>query len=305
MSQHKIAYVVPTKDRPADMRKLLDSLATQTRLPEQIVVVDGSDDPIETLCREYTALPINYVRVRPPSLARQRNAGMAALRPEITVAGYLDDDLVLEADATEKMVSFWETAPPETGGVSFSIINQPRGRNRKWPQRLLGMQHPSIGRVLPTGFASDIPYVKETVQTEWLYGGATIWSRAVITNFDYDEWYVGHGYLEDVDYSYRVSRTHTLYVCGDARVWHFSRPMNPARNYDFGRQQIFNRIYFARKVGLPWWGIAYGVATQLLVNGARCVLKPGQPAWDMLRGNLVGFAAFLAGRTAPYVATYK
>ena len=27
------------------------------------------------------------------------------------------------------------------------------------------------------------------------------------TIFDYDEWYIGHGYLEDLDFSYRVSRS--------------------------------------------------------------------------------------------------
>ena len=37
----KLAYVVPTKDRPDDLRKLLESLAAQTRAPDQIVIVDG------------------------------------------------------------------------------------------------------------------------------------------------------------------------------------------------------------------------------------------------------------------------
>ncbi len=304
MTSHRIAYVVPTKDRPDDMRKLLKSLTEQTRMPDQIIIVDGSDDPIEALCTD-SDLALDYVRVRPPSLAAQRNAGMAALRDDITIAGYLDDDLVLEPDATEKMVAFWEAAETPPGGVSFSIINQPEARNGKWLHRLLGMQHQEPGRVLATGFASDIPYVTETIRTDWLYGGATIWSRDAIERFSYDEWYVGHGFLEDVDYSYRVSRQWPLYVCAASKVWHFSRPMNPNRTYDFGRQQVFNRVYFARKAGMPWWGITYGLTTQMLVNATRCLARPGKPTWNMLRGNFVGLGAVFAGRTRPYAATYK
>jgi len=112
----KIAYVVPTKDRPDDLHVLFKSLQKQTKQPDQIIIVDGSDPDIKYVCDDYLDLDITYVREFPPSLARQRNAGMAALNDEITVAGYLDDDLELEPDATEKMISFWENAEDDVGG---------------------------------------------------------------------------------------------------------------------------------------------------------------------------------------------
>ncbi len=73
---HKIAFVVPTKDRPDDLRVMLRSVAAQTRKPDQLVVVDGSDPNIRSITEEYPELDIDYVRVFPPSLAEQRNAGI-------------------------------------------------------------------------------------------------------------------------------------------------------------------------------------------------------------------------------------
>ena len=49
---HNIAYVVPTKDRPEDLRVLFESLQLQTVLPNQIIIVDGSSPDIKYVCDE-------------------------------------------------------------------------------------------------------------------------------------------------------------------------------------------------------------------------------------------------------------
>src|SRR5688572_20033463 len=88
---HKLAIVVPTKDRPVELRRMLESVAAQTRRPEQVIVVDGSAPDIRAVVDGFPELAIDYVRVYPPSLSRQRNAGMRVVRGDITLAGYLDD----------------------------------------------------------------------------------------------------------------------------------------------------------------------------------------------------------------------
>lgn len=297
MSGQKIAYVVPTKDRPVDLRKLLESLRKQTVAPSQIVIVDASDPAIESLCAEYTDLPLTYVREFPPSLARQRNAGMAALHDEITVAGYLDDDLELADDATEQMIRFWEEAGADVGGAAFAIVNQPQRHS------ILGLfanffllNSNQQGRVLASGFASSIGTPVEDIKTEWLYGGATLWRREVINSFSYDEWYIGHGYLEDVDYSYRVSRSYNLWVVSKARVWHWPHPVLLAKNEGLGKQQIVNRLYFVRKMGgfskvlLVWALMGQGILNLLQSAKAR-------DASGLYRfyGNLKGLGLLLSG----------
>lgn len=80
---HKIAFVVATKDRPVELRNLLKSLEAQSYKPDQIIIVDGSAEPIEDVLKEFPTLPIKYIRCIPPSATRQRNMGIKEVKPEL------------------------------------------------------------------------------------------------------------------------------------------------------------------------------------------------------------------------------
>src|SRR5437899_2068025 len=121
--RHRLAIVVPTKDRRRDLGLMLDSLQKQSTPPAQVIVVDGSEREVRDVVESFPDIAIDYMRVFPPSLSKQRNAGMAKLRDDITLAGYLDDDVVLEAAAIEKLLSFWATAGETWGGCAFNIVN--------------------------------------------------------------------------------------------------------------------------------------------------------------------------------------
>ena len=303
----KIGYIVPTKDRPDDLRKLLVSLAAQTVMPEQIVIVDGGDAPIGDLVAEFSALPLTYVREYPPSLARQRNAGVAALHPEITIAGYLDDDLELAPDATEQMQAFWAGSGPEVGGAAFTIVNQPmRGRLSGLLSDFFLLNSRVQGKVLASGFASSILPRTETLATDWLYGGATLWRRAVFETYFYDEWYIGHGYLEDLDYSHRVAQEYTLYVLAEARCWHWPSPVRMAQNETLGRQQILNRIYFTRKIGhFNRVAFLWAMFGQSVKNLLETVITFSPAGWLRFKGNLRGLYTFATKGVAQIGGIWK
>lgn len=289
------------------MHKLLASLTAQTVQPAQIVVVDGSDTPIKDLIDGYPGLPLTYVREYPPSLARQRNAGMAALQADITVAGYLDDDLELEPDATERMTVFWDNADDVVGGAAFTITNQPlrHGLFGKVADFFL-INGTSQGRVLESGFATSITPQAQDMRTDWLYGGATMWRRSVIQSYQYDEWYIGHGFLEDLDFSYRVSRSHQLWVVADAKVWHWPHPIRVERNVSLGRQQVVNRIYFVRKLGnfrpLP---VIWGLFGQCVRNGLKSFKERNRAGLLRLWGNLLGLRDLLVHGTRSVDGIWK
>jgi hypothetical protein len=304
---NRIAYVVPTKDRRDDLNKLLITLRAQTVQPAQIVIVDGSDAPMKDLVDGYPDLPLTYVREYPPSLARQRNAGMAALDADITVAGYLDDDLELAPDATERMMEFWDAAGDEVGGAAFTIVNQPlrHGLFGKVADLFL-INAAEQGRVLPSGFATSITPQLADMQTDWLYGGATLWRRSVIQAYKYDEWYIGHGYLEDLDFSYRVSRARQLWVVAAAKVWHWPHPIRVERNVSLGRQQVVNRVYFVRKLGgfgrLP---LVWALFGQCVRNGLESLKGLNRAGVLRLWGNLLGMRDLLVHGTKSVEGIWK
>lgn len=304
-SRHKIAFVVPTKDRPGDLRRMLRSVEGQAVRPDQVVVVDGGDRTVEDILQEVPGLPLEYVRVYPPSLSRQRNAGMERLRADITLAGYLDDDLVLEPGALEAMLAFWEAAGPEVGGAAFNITTdrRPHGTWLKW-LFLIDSWRP--GAILKSGYNVLICPVAETTYVDWVFGGATIWRREVIRAFAYDEWYEGTGYLEDLDYSFRVSRRYRLAVVAAARVQHYSPPLRADRNFLLGKWQVINRLYFVRKhAELSVLCCLWALFGQACINLGKSVVSREPGLWRRFVGNVCGALSVMSGRLERIGGTLK
>lgn len=295
---NKLAFVVPTKDRPDDLRRMLASLEAQTRLPDQIIVVDGSSPDVRFVVEGFPRLHIEYVRVFPPSLARQRNAGMQKLRQDITLAGYLDDDVVLEPEAIEKMMDYWERAGSDLGGTVFNITNT-APPNWVHVKGLFGIDHPVPGRVLPSGCTSILGHQPHDIDTDWLCGGATVWRREVIERYPYDEWFQGTGYLEDVDYSFTVRGRYRLALVAAARLAHYSPPYRKDRHFLLGRWMIINRMYFVRKHRARGLSVARAWLASLALLGmhlAQAILRFDIDSLNRARGNIAGMLDEILGR---------
>ena len=283
---NKLAFVVPTKDRPDDLRRMLASLAAQTRRIDQIIVVDGSDPDIRHVVEEFSNLGIDYVRVFPPSLAQQRNAGMQQLRADITLAGYLDDDLVLEADAIENIMAYWDNASGELGGTVFNITNT---LPPTWVRikSLCGLDDQTPGRVLRSGHTSILGHQKSNLDTDWLSGGATIWKREVIDRFSYDEWFQGTGYLEDLDFSFNVRGHYRLALVADAKLAHYSYPIRDDRHVLLGRNR-----------GLSLSRAWIASIALLGIHVAHALLKFDRLSLRRASGNMLGILDELLGRAS-------
>lgn len=295
---HKIAFVVPTKDRPVDLKKMLRSLAKQERKPDQIIIVDGSMPPIKNVVKEFKKLPIDYVAVYPPSLAKQRNAGMAQLDKNITLAGYLDDDVVLEKDAIKNMVAFWTGAESDVGGAAFNITNT---EPAKWTKlkSLFFLDSPTPGRLLISGCTSILGNQDQNISVDWLCGGATVWRREVINNYKYDEWFKGTGYLEDVDFSFNVRSEYELFLVAKAKLAHYSKPVKPEKNFTLGKWQIFNRMYIVKKYrgrGLSITGAWIATISLIFLNLSIGILKLDRNALNRCLGNLYGSFMQIIGK---------
>lgn len=294
-----LALVVPTKDRPEDLGRMLASLAAQTRLPDHVIVVDASDPPVEHVLANFSGLDIEYVRVFPPSLSVQRNAGMARLRKNATLAGYLDDDVVLEPGAVEAMLRFWESADANVGGAGFNIVNNPAPR---WIalKHAFGIDSKHRGRMLASGFPTTICDVRSDLETDWLYGGATVWRRTVVETFPYDEWFVGTGFMEDVDYSFCVRSSYRLCVVANARLAHYSRPVRSDRQHLLGLWQVVNRMYFVRKNrdrGLSTISATWATLGLILLNSGLALTRADKNYLRRAIGNILGLATVIAGRS--------
>ncbi|MFH1428345.1 MAG: glycosyltransferase [Candidatus Margulisiibacteriota bacterium] len=293
---HNTAFIIPTKDRPDDLRKLLASLERQTCPVCQLIIVDGSDNSIEYLLSDYPKLQIDYKIVRPPGLTRQRNEGMKMLRAEIDLVGYLDDDLVLEDDAVENLHEFWEAAGDDVGGASFNIVNNISSRFN-WFTYIFDMNKGKQGVVLKSGYNVVLFPVEQDTRVEWLCGGATIWRRGVIDEYKYDETISGFGYYDDVDYSLTVNKKYKLFMMAGSRVYHFPPQRKGRDQFKVARSIVINRYILVRKhKELSLLHFYWAVLGQIIVYTLLGIIRLNKERLLKASGVIAGIIWVLRGK---------
>ena len=247
---HKLALLVPTIGRPAELRRMLKSLAEQSQPPHQVIIVDEGKAG-EVFAGEFPQLNIQILSMPGGSTSAKRNAGAQAAARDITLVGFLDDDIVLEPGAVEAMLIFWEQAPPAVGGAGFNLVNHPP-LYASWLKSsrlasLLGLYSTEKGVVLHSGIHTLIGCLQETSFVRWLPTTAAVYSRKAMDEFAFDDWYQGYSYLEDLDFSYRVGKKYKLVVVAGARFHHYPSPRGREDAYLFGKKEVANRLHFVRK----------------------------------------------------------
>ena len=254
------AVVICTRNRPADLRRTLGSIAEQ-RVALLVVVVDASDEAQAAQNRSRTdCLPHSKYLAYPgaPSSARQRNFGVNRLPASAEVVHFLDDDVTLLPNyfcrLTETLCQ-----NPELGGVG-GIMTASDRRSSKRPslaEKLFLLGSASPGRVLSSGFTtparlSNVPPSKETagrtlVPVQWLSSCASSYRRAVFDEFRFAPSLSDYAMLEDLDFSYRVGQVWKLAVAPTARLVHHVSPTNRYNTLRLAQTSTIHRYWFMEK----------------------------------------------------------
>jgi glycosyltransferase involved in cell wall biosynthesis len=276
---HRISLIVATKDRPDDLKGLLESLRDQTVGPAEIVVVDASREPVGQVIAEFSQLTIRHLRHWPPSAAAQRNAGIRACDPASTLIGFADDDTTFEPQAFANMLNFWEHAEPDVLGAAFNFRNLPRRGNSILKHSALaerlGLYSARPGSVSLSGWQTVVGEITETQFVEWLPSGASIFRREVFGKDVFDEFFQSYSYLEDLDFSYTISRAGRLAIVADAGFSHFPSPVGRVSGRQFGRCEVRNRLYFVRKHRLSLARCYLGLGIRFGMSACSALLH-----WD-------------------------
>jgi len=295
--RHRLGIIIPTRNRLELLAKLLMSIEKQTVQPDQVLIVDGSDQPLEKELKTNTTVPITYVHVKQPSLTKQRNIGIQNLNDAVTLVCFLDDDIEFEPDTVEKLLTFWQTCPDTIGGTQFNIVNNPtRNLLVGLFTRIFCIDSKIPGKVLRSGFVSaEVPLTKN-IKSEWLCGGATIWKREILANYRFDEWYAGWAYQEDVDFSYSVSKKYDLFFLYESKVWHNPPPYNKMKNAALGKMAVINRYHFVKKYPeLSVFQFYWSTFGLIILNILKSVKERDFGGLREAKGTISGLCSILSG----------
>jgi GT2 family glycosyltransferase len=302
-SAHKLAIVIPTIGRYAELRLMLESLAAQTRLPEQVLIV-GEGDGNEEIAREFPQLHAEFICMPGSSICDARNRGARDARADIDLVAFMDDDIVLEPQAIEALMDFWNHAPEDLGGTGCNLMNYPdvyahRLKSLRLVSRL-GLYDSAKGAVLRSGVHTMMPGIETTTYVQWLPTYAVVYPRKVLAEFSFDEWFESYSYLEDLDLSYRIGKKYKLAVVAGARFYHYPSSAGRPNLYLFGKKEVLNRLHFVSKhpeFSRPACYLALSIRAMMSIFLGVTHREAGY--FRRVAGNIAGFLASLSKSPRP------
>ncbi len=256
-----VSAVVATRDRPAVLRRALDSVTAQDVTPAELIVVDASTDEASRhiVAAAAPALEsrgghIHWERAAVAGAAAQRNQGVALATQDFI--WFFDDDIILEPFCLRRL---WEalTADASLGGVNAMITNQryqtPGPISRMMFRLMAGKPLPSYaGRVLGPAVnllpedRADLPNI---VPVEWLNTTCTLYRREALPSPPFPSRFSGYSPMEDVCLSVTVARKWRLANVRAARIFHDSQGgPHKADLAENERMKLVNRHYVMTSV---------------------------------------------------------
>lgn len=305
-----LSVCVCTYCRPAELRRLLASVAAQAEQPADIIVVDGSPDGetermMDDLTRNSGPAALRYLRVDPAErgLTRQRNIGLAAVRTPLVA--FFDDDVVLLPGALGAMERVHREHHPAPVGVAAMIENELRAPPAKWRLRRLLRAVPNLepGRYTRSGMSipwSFLPAGAPVTEGDWLPGGATMWRTDAARATGFNVAFTGYGNGEDLEFSRRVQAFGPLVMCPAARVLHLHAPGGRPDARKLGYMTVLNAWRIHRglrgRTVVDVARFAYAHLLELLFLSAGALRDRAPERRSYLRGYAAGLGELAAGR---------
>lgn len=155
----KISVIVPTLNEEDHIGGLLSDLAAQTRIPGEVIVVDGeSSDGTVGIAEKF---PGTHLLSSPPSVSRQRNLGGRKACGDLVV--FLDADVRLPRTFFEKFVERFEKRRLDLACPVFLAPDDStpsiKGLHAFFAVVFMGLQ-----KVLPSGSGQCIAVRREIFQ---------------------------------------------------------------------------------------------------------------------------------------------
>ena len=295
-----ISAIVPTIGRPESLARLLESLTTQTRIPDEVIVADASTstEVASVIGRpDWGARGLQVIRVaaQPPNAVGQRMAAIATARGDALLL--LDDDVVLDPGCVEHLADLlaseagivatcsdytndhWPVPPPAWRFYLRWIAGLGEG---EWQGKV-------VGPLLRFGY---YPSPTTPAPMQWFGTANTMVKRSAYDQAGgFSTFFLRRSTMnEDVDLSLKVSRVGRILFCPGAKLAHFHEPggrvtvAEAAEDDLFNRYQILNRTV-GKSRARALVDVLVFATIETVSNAIGCVIRlKGNGLWQRSLG---------------------
>ncbi|MCQ3935854.1 MAG: hypothetical protein DPW18_02285 [Chloroflexi bacterium] len=252
----KISVIICTRNRFDDFTKTLPSIAAQTRLPDELIVVDSSDEKRLEAYLGSVKLPfsVRYFHTQ-PGLTLQRNHGIRECVSDLIF--FFDDDVDLNTNYLAEVEKvFADDTTKKIGAVGGKIVELTTPSARLKIERFafgvlrfaFGVVGTFNGKFYPSGMPSHPRANQPSGFIECLSGCCMAFRREVLEKATFDENLARYGLMEDADISKQtLDAGYKIYYQTPAALVHNESPMNRLNVQQWAEMSVVNYDYLFRK----------------------------------------------------------
>jgi GT2 family glycosyltransferase len=253
--KYSISVIIPTYDRPENVRENLQALGAQSSLPAEVIIVDDGTrslnrSTVKKILPESIAIHITE-SMGEPSTSAARNTGVKMATSPIVL--FLDDDVRLSNSYIERLLKTYKKhdntevagvggfdselrVPSLTERLFNSIFLIP---NRGWSINSYGMQ--------------SWEHVSAVTPADWLSGNNASYKRSLLLDYPFPHWEGGREALEDIAMGWRLRKAgYRFLIDPELDLTHEDTGMTEG-DFSFGVKRGKNRIRIFRTWGNQWF----------------------------------------------------
>ncbi|MCP4376567.1 MAG: glycosyltransferase family 2 protein [bacterium] len=254
-----VSVIIPTHDRPESLTRTVSALLEQTRLPDEIVIVNDWTEEIpaglgESITSAGIAFEYCELRTDRPSASASRNRGMDLASGQILVM--IDDDMVPDADCLGDLIALYDRAADGHVAAIGARPIEPPPRNRfgRWLWGFLAVVFGQIRWAPRRCAARYVPlsrYLRaELTPGRTISGGLMSVRREFAENCRFDEeFFCGYVLGEDRDLGFRFAQTRPVFLAKNLTVLHDPAPGGRPDRLRMGRMLVSSTLHTARRCG--------------------------------------------------------
>ena len=291
----QLTIIVITRNRPQMVEKCLEHVMAQTYMPNEMIVVDSSNDSKtkELIQRKFPTVCYLFLANGKNKMQVSRNLGIRHSHGDIIA--FLDDDSMTDPNWAKEIIYAYKN--DSIGGVG-GLVLEPHGPSEEPQNDRL------IGRVLPNGERVTNYHLNpgQIIEVDLVRGCNMSFRRTIINHLGgFDPAYTGSNAFEAGDYCLRVRNAgYKVLFNPKAKVLHLS-----AKREDIPRELTDPRSqFFQARNWTLWVGKNLTFHPKYLLHlwcgETRSVIQKQQGSWGSklvitganLLGKIVGTCAW-------------
>lgn len=251
-----ITMIIPSLNREKTVKGLLDDISQFyiDDIPDEIIVVDQSDLPYNLdFYKETMLTSIIHVKEKKKSSPRARNIGLTMAKNDIII--YCDDDILLDKEIfsnvgilmSNKKIAMIAGHLEDNTRRKYSVLSYLSLSSNFFIRK--------TGHITKSIIGSYPRKILNQTLTSYSIGGFMVIRKniACMEKVEWDENLPGHGYPDDLDFSFRYSlkankRGMYSIISPDVKLKHVKSEEYTQKELIYDFSFIVNRYYISNKL---------------------------------------------------------